>query len=410
VGPDPSALDLFGTERLAMTLTGPELGRLRSVVALEVDGDRLLATGNLELDAALTEEPSTGRFALEGRLATPMGSANLGGTISPVGLAAQVADGAGAGVLRGARLTGEASDAPLPLDDYGALARAVRSVLGLQYVDARELARAQAQRFQTRLEQAYESAGDDFDALTGFARALEAWPGVELALQRPDPDALPTPVASAPLPLTLGETERYVTLAELGDAEAIDSVLGDIDLAVETLVLDLRGEGTADLHLLRCAPWLDVEPEALGTWSTNALHRDGAVPDPDAPLPSLPLADAVTREAAFLPGRFRIDPGAVERPLEAEVRVLLDARSGGGAVALATALAASGRGQAMGALPEHPGELARSVALPSGFVLRLPVAQRLDAEGRPIREAPPALVPYAEGVDPIAAAFGRDSD
>ena len=411
-GPPPSAFDLFGTEHLAVRLSGPELGELRSVVALEVDGRRLLGTPlapeGPHLDATLEEDAASGRFALTGRLGTPFGVVDLAGHVDPGGLVASVAPHGTRPELLDARLDGEPTDGTGPVDDYAVVARALRSAVERSFVDARALGRTPAQRMLGAVDAELGGAQDDFDVLAGFARASGRWPEATLGLARTGQETGRRAVGSlAALPDDLGPHERYLSLADLTDVASVDAAFGAFDLDVRTLVLDLRGGGPDDLHLVRCAPWLGVAPEHVGTWRTNALYRDGAVPDESAPLPVLDLVDACEREPAFLPGRFAVDVGTVEQPLEADVTVLLDAASGGGAVALAAALEEQGDARVIGRVPERAGELAWTVDLPGGWVLTMPVAQHQRPDGQDTATRPPVPSLALEGDDALTEAFGR---
>jgi hypothetical protein len=401
--PPPTLLSVFGTTRFACTLVLPEAGELRSVAEASLDGQRLQLRPRpfaLPLRGGAVGAPASAPWDLATAIGTPFGgtepqslvgrfsaaflSADFSGQLNAAGMEGDLTagDGRAAGRLI-ARPAGEPS-----ARSYKELARRIDSAARGAWVDPRRLELTPWKTFIEDLQRGFAECADDVEVWLCYQRALQELNAPGLSLLRPVESALEKPAANSVPPRSLPRDWAWAAPTQLASAVEIDRTFQAWPLELRGAILDLRGSGPADVHLVRLLTWLGLPAETLGVLASQNNFRIDR--DPKGPVVERPAEGLYDLPPGGWPARLRLMPGDLPPQWLArgrlELLVLLDRDSGPTATALALGLRSRGRARLVGAAPKRPGEVLRGVPLGDGFELSLPVAHFLGQDGAPLAE------------------------
>lgn len=406
--PAPSLLSVYGTTRFACTLELPSSGRLRTEAEARLSGQRLQlvprsfappprggaagapASAPWDLSAELgTPFDGTGPQSLLGHFSASFLEAEFAGQIDPTGLAGELSNASG---QASGRLSARPIASPAPRA-YPDLARRIDSAARGAWVEPRRLELTPWKTFIDDLQRGCAAAQDDVEVWLCFQRALTELNAPGISLVRREADELRSAPAEREAPRSLPSDWVWAKTSQLASEAAIDAAFQSWPLELRGAILDLRGSGPADLHLVRLLAWLDLPAETLGVLASQGYFR--ADRDADGPILERPAGGLYELPAGGWPATLRLAPGELPPNWLARGRlqliVLLDQASGPAAVSLALGLRSAGRARLVGRAPARPGEVVRGVALGDGFELNLPVAHFLGQDGLPLLEQPMAV-------------------
>lgn len=392
-------------------LVGRILGKLPPHGALLTGGGRATAAGDGTLLRGTLSSPLLGRVYFVGVVA----GGRLVGDLRR--------DSAGATVGRLTATPGAGDVWERPVQDYRARAADIRTSFAARLYDPRLLEQPAWQRFFRDLDARFADARDDADAMAAFYALRPRLPVSHIEFVR-SPSLAATPIDS--LLAGRGDPNAYVRLTFPAPGVALlrvtrwEAVAGAVDRAfaridsagVRTLVLDMRGNEGGDVSAMAPATHLLRDSAPAGVFLGRGWYAAHAAPPTAAELRGLPILTDGDVAGARQLMRLVAERGAAAGRVvpraprfDGEVYLLVDRRSASASEPLAHVLKARQRATLVGEPTAGAMLMAPPRPLSDGWVLVLPEADYVTAEGIRLEGhgvAPDVAVPSQEALVTVA--------